>query len=535
MSQSQSSIRFSLEELIWFKKGQEVEELLSISLDPHITILERDQFVVIKGNLHLSGEYIGCGEEEGEEVLFRKYVQSVQYRQEDGVFEFYQSFPVDVTIPIARITSLDELDVNIEGFDYQFHGTDCLKLNADLAIEGIADSDIEEDEEETASFPLRDDSVIHPAHIEDGKEFAIESPEEQVYGIPDWPQPEFENQTFADDSPREEKEESWTAIPEIGQQATDDVAEESIENYEEVRAGHAEESSAEKDEAKESGDDGLYEPFTVEARAQPQAEPEQAWKQETQQQEPNILQPVNLLEDEEESAESVLHPVHREQETKEESEPFPIRTEEEPEEEPAPPVIQVAQETQEPEEEPASHPVRVEQELKEASKPHAVHVEEELQGEPELHAVHAEQEPEEEPELYAVRAEKEWKEETVSPTIRVKQNEEPETEESSSSSSVEKAEAEEESSEKEETPKKKKKSKFESISLTDFFARKIEEKPAKLKICIVQEGETLDLLAEKYDINVQQILRMNHLEVNQDVYAGQVLYVPSYARAENHK
>lgn len=154
MPQNQSSIRFSLEELIWFKKGQEVEELLSISLDPHITIQELEQYVVIKGNLYLSGEYIGCGEEEGEDVLFRKYVQSVQYREEDGIFEFYQSFPVDVTIPKTRIADIEELDVNIEGFDYQFHGTDCLKINADIAIEGILqDGDEEEDEAETAPYP----------------------------------------------------------------------------------------------------------------------------------------------------------------------------------------------------------------------------------------------------------------------------------------------------------------------------------------------------------------------------------------------
>jgi len=77
--------------------------------------------------------------------------------------------------------------------------------------------------------------------------------------------------------------------------------------------------------------------------------------------------------------------------------------------------------------------------------------------------------------------------------------------------------------------KKKKKEKYESISLTDFFARKQDEKAAKLRMCIVQSGETLDYLAEKYNISVQQILRMNHMETNQSVSEGQVLYIPSYA------
>ena len=50
------------------------------------------------------------------------------------------------------------------------------------------------------------------------------------------------------------------------------------------------------------------------------------------------------------------------------------------------------------------------------------------------------------------------------------------------------------------------------------------EQQVKLKICIVQSGETLDSLSERYALPVQQILRVNHLEANQDVYEGQVLY-----------
>ena len=57
MSENQSSLRFSLEESVWFKRGQEVEELLSISLDPHITIQEQEQYIVIQGKLFLSGEF----------------------------------------------------------------------------------------------------------------------------------------------------------------------------------------------------------------------------------------------------------------------------------------------------------------------------------------------------------------------------------------------------------------------------------------------------------------------------------------------
>ncbi|MFZ7945582.1 hypothetical protein [Neobacillus sp. 19] len=55
--ENQSCLRFSLEESLWFRKGQEVEELISISLDPDITIQENDQYVTIRGSLELTGEY----------------------------------------------------------------------------------------------------------------------------------------------------------------------------------------------------------------------------------------------------------------------------------------------------------------------------------------------------------------------------------------------------------------------------------------------------------------------------------------------
>ena len=65
------------------------------------------------------------------------------------------------------------------------------------------------------------------------------------------------------------------------------------------------------------------------------------------------------------------------------------------------------------------------------------------------------------------------------------------------------------------------------MTLTEFFARKEEgTDQAKLKMCIVQKGDTLDSLADRYDVSVPNLLRVNNLELNQDVYEGQVLYVP---------
>ncbi|MEC2303823.1 MULTISPECIES: LysM peptidoglycan-binding domain-containing protein [Heyndrickxia] len=605
MPQNQSSIRFSLEELIWFKKGQEVEELLSISLDPHITIQELEQYVVIKGNLYLAGEYIGCGEEEGEDVLFRKYVQAVQYREEDGIFEFYQSFPVDVTIPKTRIADIEELDVNIEGFDYQFHGTDCLKINADIAIEGILqDGDEEEDEAETAPYPDLN-----------GRETYLDEPD-AAYQAP------FSHSEW---SLSEQEEESTEPPRHFMEEA---------ESFEEVPL-RADEEKEEEDES--HADPELYTPFTIESRVVPE---ESVAQPEPYTNELNVLAPVELPEEEEESllpeaggkvpesaswqaetAAPVRDEWHAEPEFSGKNESASLAESELVQNEwhPGPEfpgknesaslaesgVVQNewhAEADLSGKNESASlaesEPVRDEWHAEpgfagkneSASLAESGVVQNEWHAEPEFSGKNesasiAESEPvrnewqadpvrdEGHPEqelsgktasAFRTESKTALNEESLKPddagktepVFRIEskamedessaylKQESPEKDESSSVASSETiVEESPESGEKiEEVPeekdsaaKKKKKQKYESISLADFFARRDEEKPAKLKVCIVQSGETLDQLAEKYNINVQQILRMNHLEVNQDVYEGQVLYVPANARAEkNH-
>ncbi|HJV30832.1 MAG TPA: stage VI sporulation protein D [Bacillales bacterium] len=140
MSQeNQSFLRFSLEESLWFRKGQEVAELVSISLDPDITIQENDQYVTIRGSLELSGEYNRNNEnqaDEEESITTQKYIQSVEER-DGGVCEFSHRFPVDITIPNNRIQSIYDIDVFVESFDYAIPERSCLKLSAELTISGL--------------------------------------------------------------------------------------------------------------------------------------------------------------------------------------------------------------------------------------------------------------------------------------------------------------------------------------------------------------------------------------------------------------
>jgi stage VI sporulation protein D len=152
--ENQSCLRFSLEESLWFRKGQEVEELLSISLDPDITIQENDQYVTIRGSLILTGEYKSyeaSSDENEESKATQKFVERVDTREE-GNCELSHRFPVDITIPNNRIQSIYDIDVLVESFDYSLPERSCLKLSAELTISGLYEETQQEEVEELEVF-----------------------------------------------------------------------------------------------------------------------------------------------------------------------------------------------------------------------------------------------------------------------------------------------------------------------------------------------------------------------------------------------
>ncbi|AYA77185.1 stage VI sporulation protein D [Bacillus sp. Y1] len=178
MSQgNESCLRFSLEESVWFQKGQEVEELVSISLDPNITIHENEQYVTIQGALELTGEYqrYNDGSNEEEDLFTApKFVHHVEEREE-GLYEFSHRFPVDITIPNNRIQSIDDIHVEVESFDYLFQERSCMKLTADLTITGLYG--------DQQHKPAHEEAEVEEVQLEVAyREAAVDEIEENVEG-----------------------------------------------------------------------------------------------------------------------------------------------------------------------------------------------------------------------------------------------------------------------------------------------------------------------------------------------------------------
>lgn len=162
---SQSKLRFSIEESVWLKKGQEVAEVLSMSLNPEINISEEAGQVYIKGALILSGKYRAENQvdNDGSNLEGNPLSEGVSYRSltqlnvaEDGVTELVHRFPVDITIPSYRVEDSNQVKVEVESFEYELPNSTCFELSASICIYGIKD---EKQRQESQAFELPKETV----------------------------------------------------------------------------------------------------------------------------------------------------------------------------------------------------------------------------------------------------------------------------------------------------------------------------------------------------------------------------------------
>lgn len=140
MSQSSNDrLQFSINESVWLRDDAPAEEILSMALEPDITVEESWNDVTIKGFLRLTGEYKpapydGQGTESGA-APFRTIDEIMETNNGTAVLE--HRFPIDITIPADRVPNLEELFVIIEAFDYELSEHRHIQLQADLAITGL--------------------------------------------------------------------------------------------------------------------------------------------------------------------------------------------------------------------------------------------------------------------------------------------------------------------------------------------------------------------------------------------------------------
>ncbi|KMO09375.1 MULTISPECIES: LysM peptidoglycan-binding domain-containing protein [Bacillus] len=604
-------LQFSVEESICFQKGQEVSELLSISLDPDIRVQEVNDYVSIKGSLELTGEYNIDHSSHFEELdREMRHVEEVRAR-EDGTAELIHCFPVDITIPKNKVSHLNDVFVFIDAFDYQLTDSRILTIQADLAIEGL----LEESEPKEPEIPLyvapefaREEMInLAGHHLEDENE-----PELMIRHEPEIPlsvskEAAQETEKNEEETPpllRQEEEEQGAA-PILREQEEEEQEAAPILREREEEEQEAAPILREQEEEEQEAAPILREQEEEEQEAAPilreQEEEEQEAAPILREQEEEEQEAAPILREREEEEEQETAPLLRERE-EEEQETAPVLREQEevPKPvsftEPPPPVSFQHEEKPEEAEEPAimsavrNEPVfeddsaEVQEEPKDDNEPvfpaftltpHAekpkiaeqpfLQKEEQPEAEPLLRqSDHETAEDEDEPavfqeeqapvyrEFVPERQEEEFysapkllEEEDHDEEgfeIEVRKMAPPEEEtgkpldlsfQFSKLPPEEPAQAEppeplkSERKNEEAAPGTEQKENDNSHYLTKLFTRE-EEKFSRMKICIVQQQDTIDRVCERYDITSQQLIRTNALSFDDELEEGQLLYIPEY-------
>ena len=135
-----------------------IAELEEIELLPYIQVISQEDQAALRGHLILTGLYRGEGEENATQRL-----------------EHY--IPVEITVPLNRVTSLDEIGVEIENFDVDLLSERSLNITGVLSLRGI-----ESFANDTSSWNAEDFTVVHsPDQQLDYNESSRPSQEELAY------------------------------------------------------------------------------------------------------------------------------------------------------------------------------------------------------------------------------------------------------------------------------------------------------------------------------------------------------------------
>lgn len=201
MSNGSNGLRFDVYERVHLPDDVAgIDELEEIELVPRIQVIDKGEQAILKGQLLLSGVYRG---QEGEA----------------GPYALEHWIPVEISLPMNRVTKLDDISIEIDNFDVDLLSARTLNITGVLSLRGITVDPSEERQPEQWEEPF---TAVHqrelqePNELEDEEEAEepviaeFESDREENY-ISAANQPEQEEQEAAEQAQtfREPAEESW--------------------------------------------------------------------------------------------------------------------------------------------------------------------------------------------------------------------------------------------------------------------------------------------------------------------------------------
>jgi stage VI sporulation protein D len=116
-----------------------IDELEEIELVPRIQVIDQGDHAVLRGQLLLSGVYRSQNDSENSQTL-----------------EHW--IPVEITLPMNRISRLDDISIEIDNFDVDLLSARTLNITGVLSLRGISAQPVQEQEEIWREEPF---TVVH--------------------------------------------------------------------------------------------------------------------------------------------------------------------------------------------------------------------------------------------------------------------------------------------------------------------------------------------------------------------------------------
>src|SRR5690625_741634 len=124
-----------IEEYIHVSNDMKIDEMMQISLEPNIIMQMKHDFILLKGDLILQGNYRLL---ENEEPFDRIEPQMEQVQLlGDNKAMFLHAFPIEFAIEKSKIKNLDDVSMQMEMFDYTIKNPVTIHLTANVMINGI--------------------------------------------------------------------------------------------------------------------------------------------------------------------------------------------------------------------------------------------------------------------------------------------------------------------------------------------------------------------------------------------------------------
>ncbi|MEO2206386.1 LysM peptidoglycan-binding domain-containing protein [Paenibacillus pabuli] len=144
-------LRFDIYERVHLSEGvPAIEELEEIELYPRIQVIGQDDHATLRGHLLLTGAYRG----------------------ENEISEELKHFiPVEITVPLNRVRSLEDISIEIENFDVDLLSSRSLNITGVLSLRGIEGFPVEEPQ----AWSAEEFTVVHSPDPQQGNR----SPEEE--------------------------------------------------------------------------------------------------------------------------------------------------------------------------------------------------------------------------------------------------------------------------------------------------------------------------------------------------------------------